>query len=469
MDELEGLAYLREFPDFEQGTVSAAQTFGLDRVLALLHEVGSPHLRLPVIHIAGTKGKGSTAVSIAGILRAAGYTTGLFTQPHLISLYERFQIDGSEIADVTLSEIMVERIRPAMKRLAVRGIVGVQQFEAQVAVAMLWFETRNVDVVVLEVGLGGRLDATNVVPAPIVTALTPIGFDHTAILGNTLSLIAAEKAAIIKPGSIAISSPQSADAATVIAAAADELDVPLFLGGRDWLISNVLVAEAGTNFDFVLTAQMRNNFDERLQGTARAIIESADALSSLFTPLRGAHQAVNAGCAVAVAIAAAPRLPRINVETIRRGLSMVQWPGRLQIIGRSPTTIVDGAHTPESAGVLVAAIRDLFPGRRVILVCGIPSDKDIARIIGVFRAFAEHVVATRAAHPRAAPAADIAAAFLAAGHNSVEVRDGAFEALTRARQLAGPHDVILVTGSLYLVGDVLKNLRAQSGNTERDA
>ena len=167
MAEAAGVAYLRTFPDFEQGNVSASEALGLDRVLALLEEVGSPHLRLPVAHIAGTKGKGSTSACLASIAGAAGYRTGLFTQPHLLRVNERFAVDGEWLTDDTLTEILLGKIRPAIERLAGRGITGIQQFEAQVALAMLWFESLRVDLVVLEVGLGGRLDGTNVVPHPL--------------------------------------------------------------------------------------------------------------------------------------------------------------------------------------------------------------------------------------------------------------------------------------------------------------
>jgi dihydrofolate synthase/folylpolyglutamate synthase len=459
MPELEGLEYLREFPDFEHGNVSAAQTFGLERILALLHEVGSPHLRLPVVHIAGTKGKGSTAICVAGILRASGYVTGLFTQPHLLSVRERFQIDGVEITDAELSDIMIDRIRPAIRGLAARGVVGVQQFEAQVAVALLWFETHRVDVVVLEVGLGGRLDATNVVPAPLVSVLTSIGLDHTAILGNTLSLIAAEKAAIIKPGSIAVAAPQPAEAKQVFMDTAERLGVPLFIGERDWHVSGISVSLSGTIFNVDLSASMASYFGEWLCAQETALecpTREGSLFEGLSVPLLGAHQAVNAASAVTAAIAVAPRLERISVDTIRRGLKSVQWPGRLQIIAERPTLILDGAHTPESAAVLATAIRDLFPARRVFLVCGIQRDKDTTSISAVLGDLAHHVVATSARHPRAASADAIEAAFRSSGHRSVEACADPAGALAHARSLAGPEDVIVVTGSLYLVGEILK-------------
>jgi dihydrofolate synthase / folylpolyglutamate synthase len=450
MDGLAGLAYLRTFPDFELGNVSAAKTFGLERVLALLDEVGSPNLRLPVIHIAGTKGKGSTAASIAAITRAAGYRTGLFTQPHLVRINERFQIDGVELDNETLTAIMLDKIQPAMIRLSHRGIMGVQQFEAQVALAMLWFESRGVDVAVLEVGLGGRLDGTNVVPRPMATTLTAIGFDHVAILGNTLSLIAAEKAAIVKPGVPAVASPQLPEVESVFIERCRAMGSSLILGNRDWQVHSVVTQRSGTTFDLQAEAAMARREDLPLPAGDAGIT-----VADLHTPLLGAHQAVNAGTAAMTALSAARVLRRIDVESVRRGLASVVWPGRLQILDTTPTVVLDGAHTPESAAVLVRAVQALFPAMRVILICGIQADKDIPGIVKILAPLANNVIATRAHHPRAAQADAIAAAFRATAATPIDQRDGLLDALALARSLAGRDDLILVTGSLYVVGEVL--------------
>jgi dihydrofolate synthase/folylpolyglutamate synthase len=451
MIELPGIAYLRTFPDFEQGNVSASEALGLERVLTLLDDLGSPNLRVPVIHIAGTKGKGSTAASIAAIARAAGYRTGLFTQPHLVRLNERFQIDGAEIGDDALSAIMLDLIRPAIHRLARRGVEGVQQFEAQVALALLWFEAQAVDVAVLEVGLGGRLDGTNVVPRPLVTVLTSIGFDHTAILGGTLPLIAAEKAAIVKPGVPVVSSPQLPEVGAVFVEACAAEHAPLLLGGRDWRVQGISTDLAGTSFDLIVDNTRAAEWAELVAETE--VSESFAA--RLHTPLLGAHQAVNAGTAAMTALIAARSLPKIDGAAIRRGLAATRWPGRFQIYANDPTVVLDGAHTPESAEAVARAVRDLFPCGRVTVVCGIQADKDIPNVVKPLASLASNVIATRSHHRRAAAPAAIASSFRAAGSTYVEERDDPLEALSHARNLAGAGDVVLVAGSLYLVGDVL--------------
>lgn len=448
------MRYLRTFPDFEQGNVAPETAFTLDRVISLLDEVGAPHLRLPVIHIAGTKGKGSTAAMIASIAGAAGYRTGLFTQPHLVDLHERFRIDNALIDDKALDEIMLRDIRPAVERLRMRGLSGVQQFEAQVTLAFLWFLARKVEVVVLETGLGGRLDATNVVPEPVCVTLTPIGYDHMAVLGNTLEAIAGEKAAIIKRGIPAVSAPQEAAAAGVFERIAGKLEAPLWRAGREWTVEVDEVSLRGTRFSLGLDWERMRKAGTSLDSTWRGVA-AAGCLHGLSTPLLGAHQGMNAGTAALTAIAASPRLPKLTPDAVRAGLAGVSWPGRLQIIAEQPTIVLDGAHTAESARALAAAMHTLFGGVRLVLVIGMQVDKDIPATLAPLVAEASAAVATRSSHPRAAAADLVGAALRAAGCELVEERDDPLEALDRARTLAGQDGVVLVTGSLHLVGAIL--------------
>jgi dihydrofolate synthase/folylpolyglutamate synthase len=455
-DERAGLEYLRTFPDFERDAASASQAFGLDRVLALIGEVGSPQLRMTILHIAGTKGKGSTAAMLAAILRAAGYRTGLFTSPHLLRLHERFQIDGSPITDGEINTVMLERVRPAVERLAQRGIHGVQQFEAQVALALLWFKERGAQVVVLETGLGGRLDATNVTPRPLATVLTPIGFDHMQILGDTLPLIAAEKAAIIKDGVPAVASPQPPEAAQVFIETCALRQAPLLLGGRDWWVHPTVLDTHGTRFTLAVHAPSLLAVTPAASAFwQNRLAVSGPILEDLHTTLLGAHQAVNAGAAIITAMVSSARLPWINEQAVRSGLAAVQWPGRLQIVWKPVPIVLDGAHTAESSAALAEAVRALFPERRFILVCGVQSDKDIPAVVRPLAALAEAAVATQASHPRAAPPEVVWTALQAAGCPQVQVAATPSEALQRALALATPDAVVLVTGSLYLVGDIL--------------
>ncbi|HWE64935.1 MAG TPA: cyanophycin synthetase [Chloroflexota bacterium] len=451
-----GLAYLRTFPDFERGNVAAVEAFGLHRILALLDEVGAPQLHVPVLHLAGTKGKGSTAAMLASILHAAGYRTGLFTQPHLLRVHERFMLNGISIDDEEITEIMLEQIRPAVARLEQRGITGVQQFEAQVALALLWFAARRAEVVVLETGLGGRLDGTNVVPHPLATVITPIGHDHMQVLGDTLAQIAGEKAAIIKVETPVIVSPQPAEAAVVIERAAARARAPLLLGGRDWSVEGVTVDLSGTVFTLVIEAAALREAGVALpQRWSQERSPARIVLADLTTALLGAHQATNAAAAALTAIVASEGLPRLNPDAIRAGLVGVQWPGRLQVLPGRPSVVLDGAHTAESAAALAEAIRALFGDRRVILICGIQADKDIPAVVAPLASLAAAALATQAPHPRAASAGAIAAALRVAGCPQVEEAPEPRQALERARALANADDVILVTGSLHLVGAIL--------------
>lgn len=454
--ETAGLQYLRMFPDFEAGGAGPMLTLGLDRVLSLLREAGSPHLRLPVIHLAGTKGKGSTAAMLASVCRAAGYHTGLFTQPHLVRLHERFTVDGQEIGDSELTAILLEQIRPAVERLAASGVTGIQQFEAQVVLALLWFEARKVDLVILETGLGGRLDATNVVPLPLAVVLTPIGHDHMAVLGDTLTAIAGEKAAIIKPGVPVIAAPQPPEAAAVFEAAAARAAAPLLLGGREWQVAAVQVTRQETRFSLQVRLSAQALLGAVPPGGWDLDPDGGLTISGLATPLLGEHQAINAGAAALAALVVAAHLPRIDLAAIRTGLAAARWPGRLQVVEGTPPVVLDGAHTAESAQALASAMRQLFPATPVVLVCGVQGDKDLPAVVGPLASLAGAAIATQALHPRAALAPVVAAALRAAGCPVVEEATPVAVALERARALAPPGGLILFTGSLYVVGEALQ-------------
>jgi len=500
MEQDAGRRYLARFPDFERGNVAASEAFGLGRVLALLDELGAPHRQLRIVHLAGTKGKGSTAAMLAAILRAAGYTTALFSQPHLVRLNERFQIDGVPIGDEELDAVVTELLRPAIERLEGRGVGGVQQFEAQVGLALAWFAARSVDVVVLETGLGGRLDGTNVAPHPLATVITPIGYDHMQVLGHTLTEIAGEKAAIIKPGSPAIVAPQPPEALAAIERAANASGAPTLVHGRDWEVDAVEVSRAGTGFtlrvDGAALARagiavpaswqadapgMRppgehkdtdlaagsdpHSLDSDAGSGVRARADDRDphrpseprrqlVLSDLWTALLGEHQAYNAAAAAVTALAISGPLPRIAPDAVRVGLAAVHWPGRLQVVAECPTIVLDGAHTAESAQALADATRALFPGR-MLLICGIQADKEIDAVVAPLAPLAAVAIATAAPHPRAAAPEVVAEALRRAGCPRVEWAADPAAALARARVLAEPDDVILATGSLYLVGALL--------------
>ena len=500
MEQDAGRIYLARFPDFERGNVAATEAFGLGRILALLDELGAPHRHLPIVHLAGTKGKGSTAAMLAAILLAAGYRTGLFTQPHLVRLNERFQLDGEPIGDEVLDQVVTDLLRPAIERLEGRGAGGLQQFEAQVGLALAWFAARSVDVVVLETGLGGRLDGTNVAPHPLATVITPIGYDHMQVLGHTLTEIAGEKAAIIKPGSPAIVAPQPPEALAAIERAAAVVGAPTLVHGRDWEVKAMEVSPAGTGFTLRVewsalaragvavpaswyddapgmrppgehqdTAPAPGSDPYPLASEAGSGVRAGEddrdphplleprrqlVLSDLWTALLGEHQAYNAAAAALTSLAISGALPRLSLDAVRAGLAAVRWPGRLQVVGERPTIVLDGAHTAESAQALADAMHALFPGR-LVLICGIQADKEIDAVVAPLAPLAAVAIATAAAHPRAAAPEVVAEALRRAGCPRVEWAADPMVALIRARALAGPDDVILATGSLYLVGALL--------------
>ena len=320
--------------------------------------------------------------------------------------------------------------------------------------AFLWFEARRAEVVILETGLGGRLDGTNVVPKPVCVALTPIGYDHMAILGNTLEAIAGEKAAIIKAGVPVVAAPQGPEAASVFERAARERRAPLLRAGHEWEAASAGLSVQGTTFHVHVDWTLLRDAGVPVSPVWLTASE-ASGLTDLFTPLLGAHQAANAGTAAVTAIVASHRLPGITPDAVRLGLATVSWPGRLQIIAQHPTVVLDGAHTAESARALSETIDALFAGKRLVLVVGMAVDKDIPATVAPLATKASAAVATRSDHPRAARPDLVAAALRTAGSPDVEQRDHPWEAVRRAKDLAGETGVVLVTGSLHVVGAVL--------------
>ena len=437
----EALAFLLDRTDWERRSLGAAARGGwnLDRSRALLTALGHPERRHPSVHIAGTKGKGSTAAFLASILHTAGLRVGLYTQPHLHDYRERVQINGQPITPEALART-VTHLAAAAERLEQEapGLGQLTTYELGTALAFRHFSDVDVDWAVVEVGLGGRLDATNVL-TPAVAVITALSLDHTALLGDTLAAIAAEKAGIIKPGVPVVSAAQQPEAAATLATIATELDAPLALGGRDFTWS----------------------------GDHRAgMVNGADwGYAGLELGLVGEHQLENA--AVAVTVIETLRLTtglEVSTKTVRQGLLNVRWPGRLEVLQEGParpTVVCDGAHNGDSARRLVAAIRDWFPHRRLHLVIGASADHDLAAIWSALRTLAPATVfAAASTHPRARPAEDIAAQLGNVG-GGAEAMPSVRAALLQAMQHAGPGDLVLATGSLFVAAEA----RATFGRT----
>ena len=438
MNYQEALHYLDSFTNYEQlpAQAYAAEKFDLKRVEMLLHQLGDPHLGRITVHIAGTKGKGSAAAMMASVLGMAGYRTGLLTSPHLCNFRERIRLDGSAISESVLAEL-VEQVKPMVEAYHVAPVFGkLTTFELVTVVALLYFQQCGATAQVLEVGLGGRLDATNVVPKPDLCFITPVSYDHMEVLGTTLTAIAREKAGIIKQGVPLVMAPQENEARAVIAARCYELDAPLVDVDRrtKWIRINQTLE--GQSFE---VRGLRTGF-------------------KLWTCLLGAVQMENAATVVAgfeVLRELGMALPRGAVE---EGIARVTWPGRLQVLAEAPLLLLDGAHNGASARRLREALQEDFPHRRVILVVGSLADKDIQRIASELAPVADQVITARLASPRSADPLNIAGAFARYGVPAEPAKNVA-DALDAARAAASPVDLICATGSLYLVGEVLAQLR----------
>lgn len=449
MNYRDAIAYILQRAGYDRGFVANpfdAETVGLKRTEWLLAQLDHPEHRYPILHIAGTNGKGSTAACIAAILQAAGLRVGLYTTPHLHTFRERIQIDGRPIPEEQFAALTGELV-PLNRRLAgVRPDWGeATAFEFSTVLAFLGFARVGVQVAVIEVGLGGRLDATNVV-LPEVSVITPVSLDHTHILGDTLTGIAAEKGGIIKSGRPVICGPQPPEALTMLERLAADRASPFFVAGRDWRFS-------GTPEGFDLLGPWGHYRDLRLS-------------------LIGPHQVENAATAVAACWMLGQRGLPVSEQAIRAGLAVVHWPGRLEVVRERPTIIVDGAHNVGGAEQLAAAIRASFRWRRLTLILGIGSGKDVEGIVQALAPIADHLIATASYHPRAVPPALIAAAAVFAGLRAsthVEDAETLDDALRRALAETESEDLICVAGSLYLVAEAREALGlAEPAEFERE-
>jgi dihydrofolate synthase/folylpolyglutamate synthase len=434
------IAYLHSLTDYEKTRIEryTPDTFDLSRVERLLAAVGNPHARFPAVHLAGTKGKGSTAAVIEACLRAAGYRTGFYTSPHLHTFRERIQVAGRKIAREEVVAL-VDEVRPLIERTP-----GVTTFEAITAIGFLYFSRSEVDVAVIEVGLGGRLDATNVL-TPEVSVITSLSLDHTYLLGDTLAEIAYEKAGIIKPGIPAVSAPQRAEAIKVLEAVSRERDVLLTEVGRDWDYEPGPADMEGQAF------------------TAWRITDGGSELDGEYwMPLLGRHQLENGTSAIAALDVLHQRGFHIPVEAVHAGLRDVHWPGRLEILSREPSLVVDCAHNPYSAQVLRRALEEWFPGQRWVLIFGASADKDIAGMLKALLPISEYTIVTRSDHPRAtAPIglADMVASVGGGAEVSVNMR----KSLRRGLAVMDPGSGLLVTGSIFLVADAREEWARYTG------
>jgi dihydrofolate synthase/folylpolyglutamate synthase len=402
---------------------------GLDSVVALLARLGQPQYRYRTIHIGGTNGKGSTAAMAASMLQAAGYRVGLYTSPHLVDFRERILVNGEPITEEGVTSLTAQ-----CRELAGPDLV-LTFFEFTTALAFQYFADSGVEVAVVEVGMGGRFDATNVLK-PLVSVITNVALDHQAYLGETVPAIAFEKAGIIKTGTPVVTGRLSPEAAEMIGGISTERGAPRFGLDREFQAEG----DPATGFRY-----------EGLKTSYRG----------LSCPLAGAHQLENVACALAALELASDRGLAVSEEAIRAGLRRTVWEGRLEIVEQHPTLLLDGAHNPAAGTVLAAHLavyRREHPGSRIILVVGMMGDKDRDGFLTLLLPLADEVVLTQAQLPRAASAQDLSASLGPwAGPRHAKVPPA--DALALARRLASPMDLICVTGSLVLVGEIKALLR----------
>jgi dihydrofolate synthase/folylpolyglutamate synthase len=434
-------------------SLAHASPFGerpdLGRMRRLLAHLGNPQIGLPVLHIGGTAGKGSTATIAAALLAAAGYRTGLHTKPHLRRVNERIVVNGAPISDGDLRALIEEAA------LAARAVQPTW-YEFTVALAFLHFRRIAVEIAVIEVGLGGTYDGTNVVQ-PLVAVLTNVGLDHTEILGDTVEKIARDKVAIIKPGCIAVTGVTQPSVQAIVAERASRVGAPL------WRLGNEIQIER--------TADRRhaelNRCDVRVQGHR---------INHLHVGLLGEHQITNAALAIAATDALASSGLRVPDAVIERTLPTVRIPGRLEIVGEKPTVVLDGAHNPDKMDALLAALPTYFQYQRLVVVAAFTRRHDVAAMLARLAPVVDHIVLTSfAMHGDFGPGQAIPPEELAALLATLQPRGTSaiipdpIAAVEAARAWAHRDDCVCVTGSLYLVGAVRETLlrEPQSGGGGR--
>ncbi len=437
----QAIEYLYGRINYERAHVDtySSSDFRLDRMRGLLDRIGNPQERIPAVHVAGTKGKGSTCAMIAAVTRAAGIRTGLYTSPHLTRYEERFTVDGQLPAPAVVVEL-VNALRPAvaeMDRLPAK--LNPTYFEITTAIAWLLFVREGVQLAVLETGLGGRLDSTSVCE-PWVTVITNVSRDHTQLLGSTVSAIATEKAGIIKPGIPVIAGVQHPEAIAVVQTVSAVKQAPLWLLGRD--------------FSYTLEDQTRVS-----------VRCDHDEFVGLPLILRGPHQALNTSLAVAALLRLRERGLVLSEAAIRTGLATVVWPGRIEVVGTGPEVVLDAAHNWESAKALVETLLTQFPARRRVLVFATTRDKDSRGLVRMLLPHFETVVLTRYTdNPRSVPAEELAAFIGATSDRRVHVATTPAAAWECARRLAGSDDQIVITGSFFLIAELRDRVLAEMSN-----
>ncbi len=444
----QAIEYLESFINYEKlAAPYDPRKWKLERMDRLLDSVGNPHRALKFIHIAGTKGKGSTAAMIASILSEAGFKVGLYTSPHLVSFRERIRMNGEMISEDRVCDL-VTKLKPSIDDLKKDSdqLGHISFFEIYTTLGILFFAEEEVDFAVLEVGMGGRLDATNVVQ-PLVSVITQISYDHMMSLGNTIEAIAAEKAGIIKDNGYVITSPQTPEALEVIRDTCAEKRARLFEVGKD------IRFEKNENPPFP---------KGDLGGFSISGIFGK--YENLQIPLLGDHQLINAATAVGALEILRFHEFTISAEDIGAGLEKVKWPARVQVIQREPIIVLDTAHNAASAAALRDAIENNLSYEKLIIIIGISLHKDLKGMGRHLCPIADEIILTKVDSPRAVDPEDMKAELAGICGDVIITQDTA-AALEKAKSIAGQRDLICITGSVYLAGEVMQILgEASNGN-----
>ena len=479
---------------------------GLERIRELLDRLGRPQDRLKFVHVAGTNGKGSTCAFTASILAEAGFKTGLFTSPYVETFHERIRVNGRNISDEDLTAATL-RVRECAEAMETEGGEHPTEFELMTAVALVHFAHVGCDIVVLEVGLGGRLDSTNVIAAPEVAAIVSIALDHTNLLGNTLAEIAHEKAGIVKEGSTVVSWPQESSAMEMVEDAArragDKLVVPdfsLLSVGKVTRGAALLTRGTALEHEGRTSCSDSPRFAAELRAEHAVPAQKLQASSSIdahrtsmsqvgsAVPMRqfsyrgreyairllGSYQPSNAAMAIEIAGALRERGWEIPDEAIARGIAETRWPARFEVLDQPagmPTVVIDGGHNPQGAGVLADSLRDVFPDKRPVFLVGILADKDYRSMLRAVAPLASAFVCVTPPNPRALDAADLAETIRETcdelgARATIEVAGDFDDAASAARKIAGSEGLICAFGSLYSIADVKAAfLRAADSNS----
>ncbi|MQF48642.1 bifunctional folylpolyglutamate synthase/dihydrofolate synthase [SAR202 cluster bacterium AC-647-N09_OGT_505m] len=440
MEYLAALDKIMGMVDYERPntTPGTRARYDLNRIAAFLTALGDPHLGIPTVHIAGTKGKGSTAAMVTSVLHAAGYQPGLFTSPHLHTFRERIRVGDQLIPEEDFGNL-VKDLWPTMEEVVQAGNGRVTLFEFLTAMAFYYFRNQETGAQVIEVGLGGRLDSTNLVQ-PLACGITSLGMDHTEVLGDTLEKIAGEKAGIIKPGIPVVCAPQKPEAMVVLQETCRQEGSTLTVAGEDIRWDQESSSLNGQTFR--LTTD-KNRY--RLQ-----------------IPLLGQYQIENAAVAIGILEALIAGGLEIGINSIEEGFRRVEWPCRLEVLSKNPLILADGAHNPHSAGRLVEAVKASFPDHRILLIVGVSGNKDLDGLVEELSLLsAAVVIATRSRHPRAAQPVRVAQAF-GIHNDNVHVTDDVSKALGIAQGIAVDGDLVLITGSLFVAAEAREQMKGIS-------